>query len=67
MKATIKTPLKLLPKTTKTLEIKEFLLYHNLSDYLVEARGVEPLSENPSAKASSSTVSKLTFPLSNVH
>jgi len=50
------------PKTTKPLEIKEFLLYQNLSLCMVEAVGIEPTSENISTGASPSAVSILTFP-----
>ncbi len=41
-------------KQRKPLEIKGFLLYQYLSSFMVEARGIEPLSEGIPTKASTS-------------
>ncbi len=35
--------------------------------HVVEARGIEPLSENPGTRASPSAVRDLTFPLPSAH
>ena len=42
-------------------------MYQSFSPYLVEARGVEPLSEDQTAKASPSAVCVLTFPPPDSH
>jgi hypothetical protein len=47
----------------KALEIKDFALYHFLSDNMVEARGVEPLSETISTRASPGAALILVIPL----
>ena len=47
----------------KNIKKRTETLYQSFSPFMVEARGVEPLSEDQTAKASPSAVCVLTFPL----
>ena len=51
----------------KNIKKRTETLYQSFSPFMVEVRGIEPLSEKATAKLSPSAVCVLTFPLPGAH
>ena len=58
---------RLMEMKAEVLKITTQALYQNLGGYMVEARGVEPLSEDSATRASPSAVCVLKFPHARAH